>query len=120
FLHESMLRWTGWSLAAPRPGKALSTDPNATGPVDAASTATPAFPIVVSFVERASTLPRLRFGRSYRLCARAADLAGNGLRLGDAAGSVAFATPPTAYHRYEPVPPPMLLLAEARPPGQPV
>jgi hypothetical protein len=81
YVHESLMRWAGWSLAAPRPGKTLTTG----GPGAVSSRAVPGgFGLEVNFLATPGTLPRLRFGRQYRLRARAVDLAGNSLTIPDA------------------------------------
>ena len=54
------------------------------------------------------TLPRLRFGQDYRLRARAVDLAGNSLGLGEPADGEQ-ATEAVSYLRFEPVDPPALV-----------
>ena len=65
-------------------------------------------------------MPRLRFGARYRIRARAVDLAGNSLQLGDALTdllSSLFALPQDpegfAYLRYEPVGAPLVILRDA-------
>src|SRR5262249_717307 len=87
-IHEGFLQWDGWSLSAPRPGKTLS---NTTNPADPTPPPTlhqrPANDpltstgLQVQTSARPGSLPRLRFGRSYRLRLRTVDLAGNGLTL---------------------------------------
>jgi hypothetical protein len=52
-----------------------------------------------------SRLPELRFGRSYQLRIRVADMAGGGLEHGDQIGD-RYASPEVAYRRHDPVPPP--------------
>jgi hypothetical protein len=100
FLHEIMFRWDGWSLAASRPDKPLRED----GVADA----TPGVRgLDTAFVPEPRTLPRLRFGREYRLRARTVDLAGNG--VGPESTSDAAASEPLVYTRYEPVGSPVLV-----------
>ncbi len=93
-VHEVLLRWEGWSLCAPRPGKAVEEE-------GAETLSQPAFGLEASFVPSSSSLPRLRFGTEYRLRARAVDLAGSGLSLEEADDS--HATEPITYFRHEPV-----------------
>jgi hypothetical protein len=114
YLHESMFRWDGWSLAAPRPGKHL--DPQSQparddDPNTVAQRAKTDFKLVTNFKIIPGSLPKLRFGVTYRVRARAVDLAGNGLAL-DAVkpDDFAQATPPHTYTRFEPVVAPLTIL----------
>ena len=102
YLHESLLTWNGWSLAAPRPFKAVGD----TG-IEEPGTV-PGLNLTASFMPQPGSLPRLRFGRKYRMQARVADLAGNGLAVGQ--GNPALATDPKLYARYEPVAAPLVVL----------
>lgn len=118
YLHESLFRWTGWSLVAPRPGRTLRAreDP-ASGvqgetpeDVQDAAPAGAGNGLAVSFAARKGSLPRLRFGMSYRLRARLVDLAGNSLAHDDPTlERDDNATRPVSYWRFEPVDPPALL-----------
>ncbi len=100
YVHETMFRWEGWSLVAPRPGGAVE-------PHSGAQPVTDRFGLDVTFSAKPLSLPRLRFGREYRLRARVVDLAGNGLALDEADDSAA--TPPHTYFRAEPVLPPIVI-----------
>ena len=80
YLHEAVVSWSGWSLAAPPPGRAIRLDDS----VDQTAAETEAqLPPGLKFRSRfkavSGSLPRLRFGRQYWLRARAVDLAGNSL-----------------------------------------
>ncbi len=99
-LHEVLFRWEGWSLSAPRPGKAVESEGGQT------LSQTP-FGVDISFLPSAGSLPRLRFGNEYRLRARGVDLAGNGLALEQADDSAA--SEPITYLRQEPVSAPVLI-----------
>jgi hypothetical protein len=131
YVHDVLCRWQGWSLAVPRPGKAISRDPRA--PHDELPETQPQRvvnePIADGIQLQASTaiepgtLPRLRFGESYRVRLRAVDLAGNSVPLREADDVVAGIdglTLPAAdqaepYHRFEPVGSPELVArAEVR------
>jgi len=68
-VHQSIVRWRGWSLAAKRPGKSLPVPP------DQARKWTGKLKVKVS--PQKGSLPVLRFGYGYRMRARAVDLAGN-------------------------------------------
>lgn len=92
YLHESLARWEGWSLSAPRPGRALSRSPQPptdgepdTQPVPDRNDALPAgVPLEVTFHPQPGSLPRLRVGGGYHVRARAVDLAGNGPTIDEA------------------------------------
>ena len=90
FVHDSLMHWKGWSLAAPHPGKTLG----GTGPATVSSQAIAGgFPLEVNFTCAPGTLPRLRFQSSYQVRARAVDLAGNSLGLADANGVISSVLP---------------------------
>lgn len=115
YLHESLFRWTGWSLCAPRPGLTLRSG---AAPGSAIQTETPQK--VTDAAERGNgvraefhvargSLPRLRFGHLYRMRARVVDAAGNSLALDDETlGALEQATDAVGYWRFEPVDPPAL------------
>lgn len=116
YLHESVFRWTGWSLAAARPGRKLSpVESGDSGLQGEAVTDTEAVAdngngLAVRFQAQRGSLPRLRFGHDYRLRARTVDLAGNSLDAADAGlGDLEQATDPVSYLRFEPVDPPALV-----------
>jgi hypothetical protein len=117
---ETLFTWNGWSLAAPRPGKAIMPDDTHADPPNAAVTP---FKIETEFKAKTGSLPRLRFGRRYRLRARVADLAGNSVTKPD---EVAFdvdvpeITPEFTAVRYEPLAPPILMLQAAPVEGESV
>ena len=76
-LHEALFGWSGWSLAAPRPGPRVRNagkneviEPSVPHPA-------PASGVVSESRVAPGTLPRLRFGRSYAFRAWSVDLAGN-------------------------------------------
>lgn len=116
-LLESIFRWGGWSLVAPRPGGRIANpehgdpvtkEPNAPGPD---------FPLEIATEAAEGSLPRLRFGRTYQLRARAVDLAGNSVPL-DPAAPDPHASPPVVYGRFEPVQSPPVLLQSPRTEGE--
>jgi hypothetical protein len=127
YVHEAIARWPGWSLSAPRPGKHLSryADPDKAIPPDtpdpeyAENEPVTPFKLQASFKVVAGTLPQLRFGRRYRIRARAVDLAGNSMSLGDNLTdllSQLYALPQDpegfAYLRYEPVAAPLVVIRD--------
>ncbi|MGZ3144465.1 hypothetical protein ACVDFE_21225 [Lentzea chajnantorensis] len=107
YLQESLVHWAGWSLAVGRPGKSLAGD---NGLADGSGSPDPDFPFRTTFGARA--LPRLRFGRRYRLRARAVDIAGNSLTTeqADALTDSALSTTAETFRRFEPVSAPEVLL----------
>ncbi|MFF7444157.1 hypothetical protein [Streptomyces sp. NPDC008122] len=101
YLHQIVMRWDGWSPVAERPERIVDTGdgmPTAAAP--------PPFDAVVE--ADPGSLPRLRFGRDYRLRVRIADLAGGGLRP-DETGPEEERTNVFRHHRFEPLPPPELV-----------
>lgn len=113
YLHESMFRWTGWSLVAPRPGRTIRNRPidgtqlQAEEVVDVADQADQGTGVIAKFGALPGSLPRLRFGRRYRMRARLVDLAGNSLDVQDV--DVQHASDPVVYRRFEPIDPPALV-----------
>ncbi|MFF7245896.1 hypothetical protein ACFZBU_18540 [Embleya sp. NPDC008237] len=111
-VHEHLVTWDGWALSAPLPGKALA---NGEGPERIPNAAATTLPLEIETHVRPGSLPRLRFGSSYRIRIRTVDLAGNGPTLEEADGLldqdvlVLPATGAPVFRRFEAVPPPLLL-----------
>ncbi len=116
FIHEVIFRWTGWSLAVPKPGKALTNDSNIAGPADRPKLEK-GLRLVANFKVPPGSLPKLRFGRKYRVRARIVDLAGNTVGFeSPQALDANIATRDFTYTRYSPVSAPqMTLCAEPKP-----
>ncbi|HEX2099225.1 MAG TPA: hypothetical protein VHF69_01095, partial [Candidatus Synoicihabitans sp.] len=108
YLHERLASFEGWSLVASRPGKTLAADPTEGEPVVPSESAATEFGLATRFAPPPGTLPRLRYGRTYRMRVRLVDLAGNSVEFTDAGDE--FASQPIRFTRYEPVPSPVLLL----------
>jgi hypothetical protein len=116
YLHESMFRWTGWSLCTPRPGLTLQAKPvpgtqlQSEEPTQVTDQATQGSGVAATFKAQKGTLPRLRFGQLYRFRARVVDLAGNSLDRGDKTlGELENASDAVGYWRFEPVDPPAMV-----------
>ncbi len=111
-LHETVVAWAGWSLAAPPPGRAV--DPaDGVDKTTAQSSAEvpPGLDFASTFRAVPGSLPRLRYGRAYWLRARAVDLAGSSLPpRNDDFGAERPKIRAQRYLRYEPVLPPSLAL----------
>ncbi|WP_426361826.1 hypothetical protein [Streptomyces sp. E-08] len=101
YLHQIVMRWDGWSPVAERPERIVDTGDEMTATADP-----PPFEAAVE--TDPGSLPRLRFGRDYRLRVRIADLAGGGLRP-DEIGPEEERTNVFRHHRFEPLPPPELV-----------
>lgn len=127
YVHETLITWDGWSLSAPRVGASLSRDPRApnpevpeTEPTRVANDPETTMGMSVTSSVVPGSLPRLRFGRPYRVRMRTVDLAGNGptlleadtwLALPAAATSALPAATAAPYLRFEPVPAPVVVPA---------
>ena len=118
YLHETMFRWAGWSLVAPRPGRTLRprVDPASGVQGEVPEDVTDEPPagkgngLAVTFQAAKGSLPRLRFGVPYRFRARIVDLAGNSLRWDDPSlEQDPDVTQPVSYARFEPIDPPALV-----------
>lgn len=103
YLHEALMGWEGWSLAAKRPGLAITN----TGAEEIESKNPTPFPLTTEFEATPGTLPRLRFGRTYRFRARAVDLAGNSVPDEDVVPQ--HVTEPHTFRRFDPVPSPAVV-----------
>jgi len=78
YAHETVAQWEGWSLVAPRIGSFIGVD-DELQPENKTSTPSPEFEYKVesTFSVKAGSLPKLRYGRDYRMRARFVDIAGN-------------------------------------------
>jgi hypothetical protein len=120
YTHESIFAWDGWSMVAPRPGRAIDPDANV---ADLQSKAATAFRLETRFKPSPGSLPKLRFGNRYRLRARAVDLAGNSVGPESTDAAKAIPAPPRearVYARFDPVAPPVVVLREAAKQGESV
>jgi hypothetical protein len=107
-LTESMFRWDGWSLSARRPGKHIGTNDTPAGFENDAETA---LKIGIHVEPEPKSLPRLRFGHTYLMRARAIDLAGHGVSYehGDQSPTIG----PKRYLRFEPAAHPTVVVRSA-------
>lgn len=120
YLGEEVFWWDGWSLVVPRPGRALTTDPDADDPLidRPANLPGPDFDARIHFDVVGGSLPRLRFGFGYRFRARLVDLAGNSRPPDDPDDT--HATAPVTFGRFEPPASPPVLLRTPLGPGESV
>ena len=112
YLHEALVSWTGWSLAAPPPGRSIRPDDSVDKTqVESEAELPPGLKFKSRFSPVKGSLPRLRFGRAYWIRARAVDLAGNSLdpQITDFGAEEPF-THAQRYLRYEPVAAPIIAL----------
>ena len=110
YLHESMVRWHGWSLVAPPVGTPVITESQGNAPQPPSGPALPGFE--VSFVPQPGTLPVLRFGRGYRFRLRAMDVAGQADPLDPTSTDFSRSFPaaaPARHLRFDPVLAPVLV-----------
>ncbi len=112
YAHETVAQWEGWSLVAPPIGNYIGTEDELAAP-NSKQSPPPDFEYqvetAVSIVPK--SLPRLRYGRSYRLRARTVDIAGNGPQY-DELNPTDFscATELIRYLRWDPIVSPTLAL----------
>jgi hypothetical protein len=104
YLHEAVAGWEGWSLAAPRPGHRIGT--TAVEQVSRADQGTD-LPLEVDVRVAPGSLPRLRFGRTYRMRARLVDMAGSSVEPDLLEPT--HVTDWTTFHRWDPVPSPAVV-----------
>jgi hypothetical protein len=103
YVHEELMRWTGWSLVAPRPKniKRIGVAVEKKGDwIDAEFTPKKLHP--------------LRYGERYRFRARLADLAGNSIAFDEAPSECVIPGDDTFYDhkRYDPVSAPFVLIID--------
>jgi hypothetical protein len=122
YIHDAVFQWDGWSLVAEKPGNTII-------PEDVADDAEPGsiphgyersgrvrqtppddFPMETHFIPQPGSLPKLRYGRRYRIRARAVDIAGNVIPLRAGSADLLHATNTVLFGRFEPVQPPAILL----------
>lgn len=118
YLHEALFHWDGWSLVAPRPGEALQPDGLSHGENlgpdgKARNPSATSLDLEITAEPTPGSLPRLRFGGTYRIRARAVDVAGNSLPFD--ATDASQASLPITYRRFEPVEAPAVAIVSAVP-----
>ena len=100
YLHEAVFGWDGWSLALPRPGKHIrgtAEDPGALADQGEPFPGPLALEVRTGMIP--GTLPRLRYGTSYRFRVRTVDLGGYATTyVADTP-----ATAPDMFRRFQPV-----------------
>jgi hypothetical protein len=117
YVHEALVRWTGWSLVALPPGRRITaTEGTPQGEDAAVPVPEPVaqLHLATTFSPEVGTLPRLRIGGRYRFRLPWVDLAGNAgerSKTGPASDEVTF-------RRFEPLAPPSLLPLSEYTPGE--
>jgi hypothetical protein len=115
-VHESLFTWQGWSLSVPRPAGSINPSDDIKRivkkpPNDDPSLSeeyTQQFKISSTFKIKPKSLPRLRFGRNYRIRGRVVDIAGNSIPL--ESDFFDHFTPKFRFNRYDPVNAPQIIL----------
>ena len=115
YVHEALVRWTGWSLVAPRPGRRITTvdvsPPESDRPVLEERVVLPVpephekLHLATVFRPASQSLPTLRFGVTYRFRLPWVDLAGEAVDRPESAPESGDVT----YRRFEPLAPPALV-----------
>ncbi len=112
-LSESLARWRGWSLAVPSLGQVADTsDGSVTRGSNKARAGDPV-QFEVDYQVIPGSLPRLVYGSSYVMRARAVDICGNSVPLETGAPPVGI-SPAQVYSRLDPLPPPVVARREQR------
>lgn len=83
YAHETVAQWEGWSLVAPPIGSHIGIEDEVSDKKPQKTPAGYAYQVETSSDVVAKSLPRLRFGRKYRLRARFVDVAGNGAKYNE-------------------------------------
>ena len=117
YLHETVVSWDGWSLAAPRPGKRIvepgQGENGGKSPLARHDPADGQVLPILSVVSIApKSLPMLRVGHVYRVRIRTVDLAGNSVPFSEeelAPLESELASEAELAVRFEPVPSPTVL-----------
>lgn len=110
---EAMFRWDGWSLCIRRPGKSVGIDDK---PAEFENKPETELQVAIDAKIAPGSLPRLRFGRSYLVRARAVDVAGN--RVPHTHTDPSSTIGPKAYSRFEPVAHPAVVPQQPSGPGE--
>lgn len=112
-LSEGLARWRGWSLAVPSLGQVADTaDGTVRRPTNTSRSGDPV-QFEVDYRVIPGSLPRLRYGSSYVMRARAVDICGNSVPLATGAPQVGV-SPAQVYGRLDPLPPPVVTRREQR------
>ena len=114
YVHEGIAVWDGWSLVVPRIGRYIDTEDQLSAAPADGSSRLPAEPGLHLYCEtrmhvHKGSLPRLRYGRTYRMRARLVDIAGNAASHA-AVSSLACASEACTYQRWDPIVSPALAL----------
>lgn len=106
-VHEVVTRWAGWSLATPRPDVPPPTKQQQDNPKPVQGD----LRVRALFTPQKGSLPSLRFGHTYKLRARAVDLAGNSVpfTMSDSGVPGTEGVLPSTYARFEPLGSPALV-----------
>jgi phosphatidylserine/phosphatidylglycerophosphate/cardiolipin synthase-like enzyme len=109
---EVVLRWTGWSLSAPRPYAPVGREVTANDPgTEPEGGPPPTSPLSMTSKPTPRSLPILRFGARYWIRLRAVDIGGGGIGPGFPGDLPALPAKPDGhrYLRFEPVPAPIIV-----------
>lgn len=112
YAHETVAQWEGWSMVVPPIGNFIGTE-DELAPANTKQTPPSDFSYQVETDVKIvpGSLPRLRFGRQYRIRARYVDIAGNGPKLNELnPNDFTCATELVRYLRWDPIVSPTLAL----------
>lgn len=112
YAHETVAQWEGWSLVAPLIGQHIDTNDHlAPSPEKQSPPADFDYQVETAVSIVPGSLPRLRYGRRYRMRARFVDIAGNGAKYNELnPADFSCATELVRYLRWDPIASPTLAL----------
>jgi hypothetical protein len=113
---EELVSWDGWGIGVPRPGPAVITAGKQIGIEQVGAAPIPGYPLTVQIQPEPGSLPKLRYGRSYRFRVRAVDPAGNS--IDPQRCDPAMVTPPVVFRRAERVAAPVVVARHAYRPAE--
>jgi len=108
YAHEMVAHWDGWSMVVPRIGNFIDPDDATTTGATKKSINTPpagfSYQVATEMETVKGSLPRLRYGRKYRMRVRWVDICGNGAKFKELdPADFNCASPLITYMRWDPI-----------------
>lgn len=116
YVHEGIASWDGWSMVVPRIGRYIDTEDQLSPKPANGTSVAKSEPGLHLYCETAvrvhkGSLPRLRYGRTYRMRARLVDIAGNAAKW-NMLPSFDCASEDLLYMRWDPIVSPTIALTK--------